>query len=67
MTYITKTAKAIKIVRSLTVVLKVKASPCRPARMVGGTTSFAALSIKSVASPTATPGLRLKKNVTLGN
>ena len=34
---------------------------------MGGTTSAAVLVIKSVASPIGTPGLRLKKSVTLVN
>ena len=63
----TKMAKNIRIVKSRTVLLNVSASPCRLARTVGGTTSAAVLVIKSVASPIGTPGLRLKKSVTLVN
>src|SRR5262245_66551009 len=66
-TYITNTAKNIRMVKSRTVLLKVSASPCRLARTVGGTTSAAVLVMKSVASPIATPGFRLKKIVTLVN
>ena len=39
MTYMTNTARNIRIVRSRTVFWKVWASPCRLARIVGGTTS----------------------------
>src|SRR3989441_6535694 len=67
MTYITNTASAIRSVRLVTVLLNVWASPCKLARTVGGTVSAAALLMKFVASPRATPGLRLKKSVTLVN
>ena len=63
----TKTASSMRMVRFRTVSRKVSASPCRLARTVGGTTSRAARSTKFVASPTATPGFRLKKSVTLVN
>src|SRR2546426_8464097 len=67
MTYITNTASAIRSVRLVTVLLNVWASPCKLARTVGGTVSAAALLMKFLASPRATPGLRLKKSVTLVN
>ncbi len=63
----TNTANTISKVRSRTVSRKVSASPCKLARNVGGTTSAAALVIKSVASPMATPGFRLKEIVMLVN
>ncbi len=46
---------------------KVRASPWSSARSVGGTMAAAVFVMWSVASPIATPGLRLKKNVTLVN
>ena len=63
----TNTARAIRRVSVLTVSWKVSASPCRPARSVGGTIGAAAARMKSVASPIATPGFKLKKMVTLVN
>ena len=45
----------------------VSASPWKVARSVDGTIPLAAFSMKSVASPIATPGFRLKKSVTLVN
>src|SRR5262249_20480215 len=66
-TYMTKIAKNIRIVRSRTVLMKVSASPCRLERTVGGTTSAAVLVMKLVASRTATTGLRLTQVVTLVN
>ena len=48
------------MVRLLTVCWKVRASPWRLPRIVGGTISLAAFSMNSVASPIGTPGFRLK-------
>ncbi len=62
----TNTASPIRMVKSRTVSRNVSASPCRLARIVGGTISASALLIKLVASPMATSGFKLKKIVDAG-
>ena len=57
----------MRMVRSWTVLLKVRASPWNSPRMVCGTISLAVCSMKSVAVPMGTPGTRLKEIVTLVN
>src|SRR6266403_1840903 len=67
MTYITKTASTIRIVRLATVSRKTKACPWKLPRTSPGSICFAVRSTKSVACPIVYPGLRLKKSETLVN
>src|SRR5258708_11345388 len=66
-TYMTKTARNIRMVRLETVSRNVSASPWNSPRIPGGKTCFAVFSTKSVACPMGYPGFRLKNSVALVN